>query len=203
MQPPTGILPLFSNAIAEHLEVVSSLQAQGELLESIARRLTATVEAGKKILWCGNGGSAADAQHLAAELIGRFRRERRAIPSIALTTDTSILTSVGNDYGFEGIFRRQVEALAGPGDALVGLSTSGTSKNVCAAIEKARALGAFTIAMTGSGGGRAAQLADTAICIESNDTARIQEAHILVGHMLCDWIEQHACSPQAAEAGSL
>lgn len=202
MRPPIGIAPLFSNAIADHLEVISSLQVQGELLESIARRLTEIVKAGKKILWCGNGGSAADSQHLAAELVGRFRLERSAIPSIALTTDTSILTAVGNDYGFEGLFRRQVEALTCPGDALVGLSTSGASKNVCAAIEKARALGAYTVAMTGSGGGRAAQLAEAAICIDSKDTARIQEAHILVGHMFCDWIEQYACSSQPAPAGS-
>jgi D-sedoheptulose 7-phosphate isomerase len=191
---------VFSTAVAEHLRVVSSLQSQLDLLEAIARRLAETAVAGGKILWCGNGGSAADSQHLAAELVARFRRERRAIASVALTTDTSILTAIGNDYGFAGVFRRQVEALARPGDVLVGLSTSGSSENVCAALESARAMGVYTIAMTGSGGGRAGQLADASICIDSKDTARIQETHILVGHMLCDWIELHVSSAAAGHA---
>jgi D-sedoheptulose 7-phosphate isomerase len=155
------------------------------------------VRNGKKVLWCGNGGSAADSQHLAAELMGRFRRERRALPSIALTTDTSILTAIGNDYGYERVFQRQVEALCMSGDALVGISTSGNSKNVCAALETARSLGAFTVAMTGEGGGSMAQIAEATIRIASRDTARIQEGHILCGHMLCDWIELSVSEPES------
>jgi len=192
MKPSVDTTPIFANAIADHLKIVSSLTAERPKLESIARKMSETIREGKKILWCGNGGSAADSQHLAAELVGRFRRERQGLPSIALTTDTSILTSIGNDYGFAEIFRRQVEALATTGDLLVGLSTSGNSSNVCAAIEKGRELGVYTVAMTGAGGGRAAELADCCLCIPSTDTARIQEAHILVGHIFCDWIEADA-----------
>ena len=129
----------------------------------------------------------------AAELVGRFRRERRGLASIALTTDSSILTAVGNDYGYDQIFSRQIEALCSSKDVVVGISTSGNSANVCNALLAARLIGATTIAMTGRGGGELLRLADIAIRAESNDTARIQEAHILVGHILCDWIE--ACFP--------
>ena len=145
------------------------------------------------MLWCGNGGSAADSQHLAAELLGRFRRERRGLPSIALTTDTSILTAIGNDYGFERVFQRQVEALCVKGDVVVRISTSGNSRNVCAALERARQLGAFTAALTGQGGGSMASIAEATLRIASKDTARIQEGHILCGHMLCDWVELSVC----------
>jgi D-sedoheptulose 7-phosphate isomerase len=145
--------------------------------------------AGGKVLWCGNGGSAADAQHLAAEFVGRFQRERRGLASIALTTDSSVLTSIANDYGFNAIFRRQVEALGRPGDALVGISTSGNSANVCAALEEARALGLYTVALTGGSGGRMAEFADALLCVPSKVTARVQEAHIFCGHVLCDLVE--------------
>jgi D-sedoheptulose 7-phosphate isomerase len=182
---------VFGKAIIQHLAVVRTMQNQQEVLESIARAMTATLQAGGKILWCGNGGSAADAQHLAAELVGRFRRERRAMPSLALTTDSSILTSVANDYGYEAVFSRQVEALGRRGDLLVGISTSGNSPNVIAALAAARAQAMTTVGFTGSGGGRMARLADHLFTVESNDTARIQEAHILAGHMLCDWIEMN------------
>jgi D-sedoheptulose 7-phosphate isomerase len=155
--------------------------------------MTRAIFNGKKVLWCGNGGSAADSQHLAAELMGRFRRERRGLPSIALTTDTSVLTAVGNDYGYEMVFQRQVEGLCVKGDVLVGISTSGNSRNVCAALETARELGAFTVAFTGEGGGMMAKLADATVQMASKDTARIQEGHILCGHMLCDWIELSVC----------
>jgi D-sedoheptulose 7-phosphate isomerase len=180
---------IFGKAIHDHLEVVRQVQEQQPLLELIAMAMGATLRAGGKILWCGNGGSAADSQHLAAELVGRFRRERKGLPSIALTTDTSILTAVANDYGFEAVFSRQVEALGNPGDLLVGISTSGNSHNVIAALQAARAQGLTTVAFTGEGGGRAAALADHLFAVASRDTARIQEAHILAGHMLCDWIE--------------
>ncbi|HUN84925.1 MAG TPA: D-sedoheptulose 7-phosphate isomerase [Terracidiphilus sp.] len=188
----------FQRAVSDHIAVIQALASQQSLLEKIADEMTRAICTGHKILWCGNGGSAADSQHLAAELVGRFRRERRALASIALTTDTSILTAVGNDYGYEKVFQRQVEALCVNGDILVGLSTSGNSGNVCAAIETARRLGAFTVALTGEGGGAMAKLADVALQIASNDTARIQEAHILCGHMLCDSIELSICERELA-----
>jgi D-sedoheptulose 7-phosphate isomerase len=134
--------------------------------------------------------------------MGRFRRERCGLPSIALTTDTSILTAIGNDYGYEKVFQRQVEALCVKGDVVVGISTSGNSKNVCAALETARKMGAFTVALTGESGGLMASIADATLSIASKDTARIQEAHILCGHMLCDWVELSVCEHEPAAAHS-
>lgn len=197
---------IFSNSIAEHLEVVRQIEGMLPVLEAIARAMCSTLGAGGKILWCGNGGSAADSQHLAAEIVGRYRRERRGLPSIALTTDTSILTSVGNDYGFEAVFARQVEALGSEGDILVGISTSGNSRNVLAALETARTLGLVTVAFTGADGGRMAPLADHLFAVDSRETARVQEAHILAGHMICDWIELDWVSahpPDPAHAGGV
>jgi D-sedoheptulose 7-phosphate isomerase len=188
---------VFQKAISEHLGIVESLIHQQPLLERIADEMTRAILSGNKILWCGNGGSAADSQHLAAELMGRFRRERRALPSIALTTDTSVLTAIGNDYGYEKVFARQVEALCAPGDVVVGISTSGNSRNVCAALELARRLDAFTVALAGQTGGDMAQIAHATICVPSRDTARIQEGHILCGHMLCDWIELSVCEERS------
>ncbi len=152
---------------------------------------------GNKILWCGNGGSAAEAQHLAAELVGRFRSERRALPSIALTADTSVLTAIANDCGFAEVFDRQLEALCAPGDVVVGISTSGKSRNVCAALQRARELGAFTVAMTGETGGHLASYSDVCLRVASTDTARIQEGHLLLGHILCEWIELATCIDRA------
>ena len=198
---------VFGKAISEHLEVIATLGHQQELLEEIARAMARALHGGNQILWCGNGGSAGDSQHLAAEIVGRFRRERRGLPSIALTTDTSILTSVANDYGYEMVFSRQVEAMARPGDVLVGISTSGNSRNVVAALEAARLHGVITVAFTGEGGGRMGVLADFNFAVNSRDTARIQEAHILAGHMICDWLELDWIATEAekhekpAEAG--
>jgi D-sedoheptulose 7-phosphate isomerase len=189
---------VFEHAIAEHLAVIQSITAQEALLQRIATEMARAVLAGNKVLWCGNGGSAADSQHLAAELMGRFRRERRALPSVALTTDTSILTAIGNDYGFDRVFARQVEALCAAGDVVVGISTSGNSRNVCAALETAKSLGAFTVAFTGESGGKLLKVADVTLLMPSSDTARIQEGHILCGHMLCDWIEIAACAQEPA-----
>jgi D-sedoheptulose 7-phosphate isomerase len=180
---------VFDQAIAEHIAVIQALSSQQPLLERIAVKISSAILSGKKVMWCGNGGSAADSQHLAAELVGRFRRERRGLASIALTTNTSILTAIGNDYGYDHVFRRQIEALCAAGDVVVGLSTSGNSKNVCSALEAARDLGAFTVAFTGESGGRAADVADISLRVSSKDTARIQEGHILCGHMICDWVE--------------
>jgi D-sedoheptulose 7-phosphate isomerase len=194
---PTAV---FSRAIQEHLKVVEQLQAQQPILEAIAHEMTDAILGGKKILWCGNGGSAADSQHLAAEFVGRFRRERKGLPSISMTTDTSILTSVANDYGYDNVFRRQVEAHCEEGDVVVGISTSGNSKNVVAALEEAKKQGAFTVAFTGEGGGKMAGIADATICVPTRDTARVQEGHILCGHMLCDWVEIAYCQETAAAA---
>jgi D-sedoheptulose 7-phosphate isomerase len=169
--------------------VVQALMSQQNVLEAIALAMASTLHSGGRILWCGNGGSAADSQHLAAEIVGRFRRDRCGLSSIALTTDSSVLTAVANDYGYECVFSRQVEAIAKSGDLLVGISTSGNSKNVLMAMERARAMGLTTVAFTGAGGGKAREIADHLLAVSSNDTARIQEAHILAGHMLCDWLE--------------
>jgi D-sedoheptulose 7-phosphate isomerase len=196
MSPAVNARAVFDQAITEHLEAVASLRGHRDLLQRIAEEMTRAILARRKVLWCGNGGSAADAQHLAAELMGRFRRERCGIASIALTTDTSILTAVANDYGYERVFQRQVEALCATGDVLVGISTSGSSKNVCAALESGKRMGAFTVAFTGECGGQLAGIAHLALHVPSKDTARIQEAHILCGHMICDWVERCVCEQQ-------
>lgn len=140
----------------------------------------------------GNGGSAADSQHLAAELVGRYKRERRGLASLALTTDTSALTAVGNDYGYDRVFARQIEALCTAKDAVVGISTSGNSANVLEGVRKANELGAFTLGLAGGSGGKLAELADKCLTVPSRSTARVQEAHILIGHILCDWLEEQS-----------
>ncbi|MGB9031956.1 MAG: D-sedoheptulose 7-phosphate isomerase [Acidobacteriaceae bacterium] len=191
---------IFEQAIEEHISVIQALHSQRPMLERIAAVMCRTILNGRKILWCGNGGSAADSQHLAAELVGRFLLDRRALPSIALTTDTSILTAIGNDHGYEHVFRRQVEALGVGGDLIVGLSTSGNSKNVVNALKTARELGLFTVGFTGQSGGAMANFSDEILCVPSAATPRIQEAHILCGHMLCDCVEKLVCQEQLAEA---
>jgi D-sedoheptulose 7-phosphate isomerase len=148
------------------------------------------LKSGNKILICGNGGSAADAQHFAAELVGRFKLERRGFPAIALTTDTSILTALGNDYGFDIIFERQVEALGKEGDVLVGISTSGNSENVIRAVNKAKEMGIYTIGLLGKGGGKLKDIVDLALIVPSNDTARIQECHLTIYHVICEEVEK-------------
>ncbi|MBM3269291.1 MAG: D-sedoheptulose 7-phosphate isomerase [Candidatus Sericytochromatia bacterium] len=179
----------------------TSREAAGSIVAA-ADRLVAAFAASNKVLLCGNGGSAADAQHLAAELVSRFRVERRALPAIALTTDSSILTAIANDYDYERVFARQVEALGQPGDILVGISTSGNSRNVVAAMRIARDRGMCRIALLGSGGGAAAALADLAIVVSSADTPRIQEAHIAIGHILCELVERRLCEQAAATVRS-
>ncbi|HCT59943.1 MULTISPECIES: D-sedoheptulose 7-phosphate isomerase [Acidobacterium] len=189
----------FEDAIASHLRTVELFRDQREVVEQIGTIMLHSLRQGGKILWCGNGGSAADAQHLAAEIVGRFKRNRKGMPSIALTTDTSILTAVANDFGYDCVFQRQVEALCAPEDVLVAISTSGNSRSVCAAVEAAKAVGAATIGFTGAKGGTLASLADVALCVQSEETARIQEVHILCGHILCDWIETAAMDQLARE----
>jgi D-sedoheptulose 7-phosphate isomerase len=170
-------------AIAALYEQESTIQAHGEMLIDALRT-------GGKILVCGNGGSAADAQHIAAELVGRFGHTRRGLPAIALTTDSSALTSIGNDFGFDAVFARQVEALARPGDVLIGISTSGNSRNVIAAIKTAAELGVTTLGLLGGNGGALKDMLDHALIAPSSDTPRIQECHILIGHIWCAMIDE-------------
>ena len=158
-------------------------------IEEVARCCKNAIAAGGKIMFCGNGGSAADSQHLAAELVGRFKRERAALPAIALTVDTSVLTSVGNDCGFEEIFARQVEALGAKGDVLIGLSTSGNSANVLKAFAAAKARGVTTIALTGESGGQCKSITDHCLRVPASTSDHIQEMHIAIGHLICSYIE--------------
>lgn len=175
----------------EHLQVIAAVPAScSESLQNASMLISGSLTKGGTLFWCGNGGSAADSQHLAAELVGRFKKDRKALRSIALTTDTSVLTCVANDYSYEDVFSRQLEALARDGDVLVAISTSGNSENILRVLRVAEELGVKTIALLGKDGGRARALADLEIVIPSDSTARIQEAHILIGHILCDLIEQ-------------
>jgi len=158
--------------------------------DRIARTLAAAFNAGRKVLWCGNGGSAADAQHLAAEFSGRFLRERRGLPSEALSVNSSAVTAIANDYGYERVFARQVEAFAQPGDVVIGISTTGNSPNVVLALQEAKRIGATTIAFSGNGGGRLAEVADITLVGPDGYSALVQEVHITLGHIVCDLVEQ-------------
>ena len=162
-------------------------------IEKAAVKLVDCLRSGNKILFFGNGGSASDSQHLAAEFVGRYEKERRALPAISFTTDTSILTAVGNDYGFERVFERQMEALGRKNDVAVALSTSGNSKNVLAAVRRAKEMGVYTIGFTGNTGGELKTLADLPIVIPSKKTSRIQESHIMIGHILCEYVDEALC----------
>jgi D-sedoheptulose 7-phosphate isomerase len=165
------------------------LQRQADVIEKIGLRLAKVLKAGRSIFIFGNGGSAADAQHIAAELEARFLRERRALPCHALTTNTSTLTAVGNDYGYEKTFSRQIEAYCRKGDAAIGISTSGNSANVLEAVKSARKIGAVTVGLTNEKGGKLKGLVDLCMRVPSTDTQRVQECHMAVGHILCDIIE--------------
>ena len=178
----------------DHLRTIEALRSQIPTINEIGRLLIACIQDGGCVFWLGNGGSAADSQHLAAEMVGRFEQERPGIRSLALTTDTSALTSIGNDYGFDRIFARQIEALGRPGDLVIGISTSGNSPNVLAAVQAAHDLGMGTVGLSGRDGGKLKALADLCLVAPSDNTARIQEAHILVGHILCDLVERQAAS---------
>jgi D-sedoheptulose 7-phosphate isomerase len=169
------------------------LAAQAPSIAAAAEAMITTLRAGGKIMLCGNGGSAADAQHLAAELVGRYLKDRAPLAALALTVDTSALTAIANDYAFEEVFARQVTGLGRPGDLLLALSTSGDSANVVAAVAAARAKGIATIALTGAGGGRLAPLADLAIRVPAQRSNAVQELHIAVGHILCGLVEDALC----------
>ena len=176
--------------INEHLNTVKNISEK--TIDSIANAGEVCLNAiknGNKIILFGNGGSASDAQHIAAELTGRYKRERRALPAIALTTDTSALTAIGNDYGFDKIFERQVDALAIRDDVCIGISTSGNSDNIISALKKAKEIGCFSIGLSGSGGGKMNEYCDINLIVQSENTARIQEIHITFGHILCGIIE--------------
>jgi D-sedoheptulose 7-phosphate isomerase len=160
------------------------------VVERIARTLIAAFSAGRKVLWMGNGGSAADAQHLAAEFSGRFLRERRALPSEALSVNSSAVTAISNDYGYERVFARQIEAFVQPGDVVVGITTSGNSRNIVVGLEEAKRLGATTIAFTGNGGGEVAEIADIVLVGPDGYSALVQEVHITLGHIICDLVDQ-------------
>jgi len=177
--------------VDEHLRTIQALEPLFPVVAQIADHMIGCLAKGGCIFWAGNGGSAADSQHLASELVGRFERERKGMTSIALTTDTSALTAIGNDCGFEQIFARQVEALGRPGDLLVAITTSGVSPNVLRAAETARKGGMTVIGLSGRDGGKLKEIADVCLVVPTQNTARIQEAHILVGHILCDMVERH------------
>lgn len=177
-------------SLNEHLdEFRTLLDSHTENIADCAKIIVNTAKAGKKVLLCGNGGSAADAQHIAAEFVGRYETERRALPAIALTTDTSALTALANDYSFERVFSRQVEALASEGDLLIAISTSGNSPNVIAAVMEARRRGCTVVGMTGAKGKKLASLSDACFMAPSERTARIQEAHIAVAHIWCELLD--------------
>jgi D-sedoheptulose 7-phosphate isomerase len=176
--------------IREHLLTMQKVMEQMQYpIAQAAEMLVKTIEKGHKVLLFGNGGSAADAQHIAAEFTGRYTKERKALPAIALTTDTSALTAIANDYGYQRVFARQVEALAQPGDLLLGITTSGNSPNVLLALQAGQIIGCKSIALTGRGGGKASDYADLNLIVPSDVTARIQEVHILIGHILCQALD--------------
>ena len=180
--------------LLESANVKTKISQDKALLQKImssAVKMAEALKDGKKILVCGNGGSAADAQHIAAELVGKFMKERIALPAIALNTNTSVITAIGNDYSYDDIFSRQIEAFGNAGDILIGISTSGNSKNVLKAFEVAKQRSIMTIALTGQSGGKMKDMVDVLINVPSNLTPRIQESHITIGHIMCEIIEEY------------
>lgn len=183
------MIELIRDELQTHIDTVNKMSEMEFLIAEAGELFVSTLQRGNKILLFGNGGSAGDAQHIAAELTGRYKKERRGLPGIALTTDTSALTAIGNDYGYDRVFDRQVEALAQEGDLLVGISTSGNSGNVISAIQVGKTLGCKTIGMSGKGGGKMAGLCDVDLIVPSDNTPRIQEMHIFIGHTLCQLVD--------------
>lgn len=186
----TNYLQIIQARTEESIAVKRALlETQSKTIAQVGAALVKALRNGNTLYLFGNGGSAGDAQHIAAELVGRFTKERRALPAVALTTNTSALTALGNDYEYAIVFARQLEAFGKPGDIAVGISTSGNSPNVVKALETAKTLGMVTVGLTGEGGGKTKAAADHCICVPSRDTARIQESHILIGHILCEIVE--------------
>ena len=180
---------LAGQRLENHFKVVQDMKKIMPEVASAGLRVRTALEKGRKILICGNGGSAADSQHMAAEFVGRFVKERQSLPALALTVDTSLLTAVGNDYGFDYVFSRQVEGLGQEGDVLIAISTSGNSANVVKAVKTAKEKGLFVIGMTGENGGVLAKESDLCLAVPSQVTARIQEMHIMIIHMICEIAE--------------
>ena len=182
---------LLVRSLQEHLDSLKTLlDSKLDQIQQTGDLICHTLAAGNKVLICGNGGSAADAQHIAAELVGRYEQNRRPWPAIALTTDTSTLTAVSNDFGFEEVFARQLHALAVEGDLLIAISTSGKSPSILRAVEKARELGCRTLGLGGCDGGELLKTCDVSLVVDSNRTSRIQEAHITIGHLWCEMVDQ-------------
>jgi len=173
----------------DHANLLNKMPLLFKDIDNISRILINCLKKKKTIFWCGNGGSASDSQHLAGELVGRFVGDRKPLKSIALNADSAVMTCIVNDYGYEHLFSRQIEGLGSNGDVLIGISTSGNSVNVLNALKSAKNIGINTIGLLGNGGGKAKKIVDNSIIIPSKTTARIQEMHILVGHILCDLIE--------------
>ena len=194
--PHDAILKGLRTTAQVHQELAGS-EAHQQLIAKAAEVMTAAMEAGRKILWCGNGGSATQSQHMAAEFVGRFSRERRSLPSISLTENMGSITAIANDYSYDVVFARQLEGLAQPGDVLIGLSTSGNSRNVLAALQKAKVLKLPTIGFTGGSGGKMRELCDICIIVPTSETARIQEAHLTIGHLLCGLVEEALFAPSS------
>lgn len=182
-------MSIFTDELKAHLEVANSVISIDEAVMSLANLALQTLKNGNKILICGNGGSAADAQHFAAELTGRYKSERISLPAIALTTDTSAITAIGNDYGYDEVFARQLSGVGNSGDLLIGISTSGNSTNILKALQIAKQKGIKTAGLSGKGGGEMNSLCDINVVVPSNDTARIQEMHILIIHTICATID--------------
>ena len=181
---------IIEKALRESIKVKEEfIKENGPNLILFAEKISQAFTADRKLMICGNGGSAADAQHIAAEFVNRFMLERPPLPAIALTTDSSVITSIGNDYSFDDIFSKQIKAIGMEGDVLLAISTSGNSGNVISAVKAARGLGIYTVALTGGDGGRVRSLADMALMVKSNTTARIQEAHSLAGHVICQLVD--------------
>jgi len=184
------MLTMIKSELQAHKETIDkTIEVMVPSIEEASTLVSQTLQGGHKVLLCGNGGSAADAQHIAAELSGRYKTERRGLPGIALTTDTSALTAIANDYGYDRIFDRQVEALANEGDLLIGISTSGNSDNVTSALRLAQEMGCTTLGMSGRDGGAMNEVCTLNLVVPSFDTPRIQEMHILIGHIICQAVD--------------
>ncbi len=183
---------MIKKRLKEHIELIKILEKTNieKSITKVAKICKMALKNKNKILLCGNGGSAADSQHLAAEIVGRFLKERTGLPAIALTADTSILTAISNDYGYEFIFERQVEALCNNNDVIFGFSTSGSSENIIKALIKAKEKGAVTVGMSGKNGGKLKNICDNLINVPSENTARIQEAHMLIAHIICEMLDE-------------
>jgi len=181
---------IIQQELIAHQQTAQAMDALTNTIEVAAKLCIDALKNGKKILIFGNGGSAADAQHIAAELVGRYKEERKGLAAIALTTDTSALTSIGNDYGYSHVFNRQIEALANSGDVVIGISTGGSSGNVLSALTLANQIGCKTIGFSGRDGGEMNTICDTNLVVPAQDTPRIQEMHIFIGHTLCHLIDQ-------------